>query len=83
MSEQPATVGAHLDEVLQRQEAELAIMREALRREVASSDFLWDRALQRGLITEDEWVIARDPEGPWHRQEAAIVRHGAPGSPAG
>lgn len=83
MNDVPESVGAHLDQVLRQQEAELAIMREALRQERARSDFLWDRALQRELITEDEWTIARDPEGPQHRQEAHLVKHDAAGSQTG
>lgn len=72
----PHTVGSHLDEVLAAQRAELDVMREALRRERASSDFLWDRALQRGMITEEDWAISRDPVGLERLQQARIVRQG-------
>jgi hypothetical protein len=83
MSDEQASVGEQLDATFRRQDDELDMLREALRQERATSDFLWDRALQRGMITEEEWVIARDPDGPRHRQEAMIVKQNAQDLPGG
>ncbi len=82
MDEKPGTVGAHLDEVLKTMRAELALMHEVVQVEQARSDFLWDRALQREEITEEEWASVRDPETPL-RGEAARVRHSGQDLPAG
>jgi hypothetical protein len=40
---------------------ELSALRNALRVEVARSDFLWDRARARGLVTDEEYALAQDP----------------------
>lgn len=74
MDDEHGTVGEHLDEKFRRQDEELAMMHEALRVERARSDLLWDIALRRGEITEEEWAIARDPDGLQRLQEAKVIK---------
>lgn len=40
---------------------EITALRSALRVEIARSDFLWDRARARGLVTDEEYALAQDP----------------------
>lgn len=47
---------------------EITALRNALRVEIARSDFLWDRARARGLVTDEEYMLAHDP--------AQLAEHG-------
>jgi len=48
-------------QIVSRMKGELAALRNAVSIEVARSDFLWDRALARGLVTEEEYALSQDP----------------------
>lgn len=48
-------------QMLTSMRGELAALRNAVQVEIARSDFLWDRALARRLVTEEEYALSQDP----------------------
>jgi hypothetical protein len=48
-------------ELMRSMQSELAALRNAFNIEVARSDFLWDRALARHMVTPEEYALVHDP----------------------
>lgn len=76
MNDHAASPGTALEDRVRHLEEKVQIMEGVIREEKARADLLYDVALRRNAITEEEWALARDPEGPRHLQEAKIVRSG-------
>lgn len=58
-NEEQGSVGQHLDDRLTQMHDEISVLKQALRTEQARSDLLWDLAVQRGWVSEEDARVAR------------------------